>query len=471
MHLALTLALCLAQDPAVTDDPIEVHAHTNALIGETSPYLLQHAHNPVDWMPWGPEALELAKSTDRPIFLSIGYSACHWCHVMEKESFEDERIAALMNEHFVCIKVDREERPDLDELYMGAVQAMTGSGGWPMSVFLTPALEPFYGGTYFPPTARFGRPGFDDVLTTMNRYWNEERDTLLGQATKLVEHLELAARGEGTATLAPDILERSLADLRERYDPTWGGFGAAPKFPHTADLLLTLRHWKRTGDPADLAMATTTLDRMAEGGIFDQLAGGFSRYSTDEKWLIPHFEKMLYDNGLLAGVYLEAYQATGKAAYARVVRGTLDWTLREMSTPGGGFASSLDADSEGEEGRFYVWDHEDLEAVLGEELGAMAADYFGVTEEGTFEDGKSALWRNEPAADVAKEWGVEVEELERQMESARMRLLAARELRERPGKDDKVLASWNVVRRTTCWSTCARRTDACSRPRAVDAPT
>ena len=429
------------QAPHTAQD--ETPAHTNALIHETSPYLLQHAHNPVDWFPWGPEALALSKELDKPIFLSIGYSACHWCHVMEEESFEDERVAALMNEYFVCIKVDREERPDLDEVYMAAVQAMTGAGGWPMSVFLTPDLHPYFGGTYFPPTARFNRPGFDQVLETMHRYWVDDRDKVLDQGKLLVEHLAKLAGPPGIGELSEDILDRALAEARQRFDPVWGGFGGAPKFPHTADIKLLLRQWERTGDPTVLQMVTLTLDRMAEGGIFDQLGGGFARYSTDDEWLIPHFEKMMYDNGLLVPLYVEAYQATGEPRYARVARETCDWILREMVTPEGGIASSLDADSEGEEGRFYAWDRADLAQVLGSEVGSWAADWYGVTEEGNFEHGKSALWRHTPAEEVAAEFGIEVSKLEAAMATARQELFDSRETRVHPGKDDKVLVAWN----------------------------
>ena len=428
----------------MTQDPPEgPFAHTNALIHETSPYLLQHAHNPVDWHPWSPEALALAKELDKPIFLSIGYSACHWCHVMEQESFENERVATLMNKYFVCIKVDREERPDLDEVYMSAVQAMTGSGGWPMSVFLTPDLHPYYGGTYFPPTARFNRPGFDQVLETMHGYWVNDREKVLDQGKQLAEHLGKLAGPPGTGELRKDLLDRALAEARQRFDPIWGGFGGAPKFPHTADIGLLLRQWKRTGDPTVLQMVTVTLDRMSEGGIFDQLGGGFARYSTDDEWLIPHFEKMMYDNGLLVPLYVETFQATGEARYARVARETCDWILREMVTPEGGIASSLDADSEGEEGRFYAWDRDDLAQVLGSEVGSWAADWYGVTEEGNFERGKSALWRPKPASEVAAEFDIEQPKLEAAMALARQQLFEAREARVHPGKDDKVLAAWN----------------------------
>ena len=437
LPLLLSLALALPQEAPVPE------RHTNHLVDETSPYLLAHAHNPVDWYPWGPEALALAKELDKPIFLSIGYSACHWCHVMEEESFEDERIAGIMNEKFVCIKVDREERPDLDEIYMSAVQAMTGSGGWPMSVFLTPALEPYYGGTYFPPTASYGRVAFDTVLESMSDNWINNREAVLDQGSKLANYMRELAGAPGESTISKTVLDSSLIWMQGSFDPVWGGFGQAPKFPHSMDLRLGLRHWKRTGDRAVLKMITSTLDRMAEGGIYDQIGGGFARYSTDLKWLIPHFEKMLYDNALLVPVYLDAYLITGEQRYARVARETCDWVLREMSTDAGGFASSLDADSEGEEGLFYVWDEAELQAALGAEKGTWAAAWFGVTAEGNFEGGKSALWRHETPADVADGLGVEQAALEAAMGLSRGLLYEAREARIHPARDDKVLAAWN----------------------------
>ena len=415
----------------------------NRLAQETSPYLLQHAHNPVDWYPWGAEALARARAEQMPIFLSIGYSACHWCHVMERESFEDERIARLMNEHFVNVKVDREERPDLDEIYMKAVMALSGSGGWPMSVFLTPEREPFFGGTYFPPIGAHGRPGFADVLASIARMWRDMPETIAEQGARLTEQIVREGRVDARGELGPGVLDASLAALAQTFDPIWGGFGGAPKFPHATDLRLSLRHWRRTGRHDALEMATLTLDRMAQGGIHDQLGGGFARYSTDERWLIPHFEKMLYDNALLVPAYLEACLATGAERHARVARGCCEWALREMRTPGGGFASSQDADSEGQEGRFFVWTPREMRAVLGDELGARAAEWYGVSDAGNFEGGTSVLWRPEAAEDVARRLGLGPQELERSMEEARRLLFAAREERVRPGTDDKVLAAWN----------------------------
>ena len=417
--------------------------HTNRLANEKSPYLLQHAHNPVDWYPWGPEAFEKARREDKPIFLSVGYSTCHWCHVMERESFENEPIARLMNEGFVNVKVDREERPDIDEIYMKAVQAMTGSGGWPMSVFLTPDLEPFFGGTYFPPQGQHGRPGFAELLTALSRAWREDRASLVKRGALLAQHIADEGRIETASDLDPAVLDLSLSALQQSFDPRWGGFGGAPKFPHALDLRLCLRHWKRTGDASALKVATFTLDRMSAGGIHDQLGGGFHRYSTDEEWLIPHFEKMLYDNALLVPAYLEAFLATREPRYAHVARECCEWVLREMVTATGGFASSQDADSEGQEGKYFAWTPQQLAQVLGAKHGAWAAAWFGVTEAGNFEHGASALWRHDAPQTVARGLGVPLAELDSAMADARTKLFAARATRVRPATDDKVLAAWN----------------------------
>jgi uncharacterized protein len=408
----------------------------NRLANETSPYLLQHAHNPVDWYPWGPEALERARAEDRPIFLSIGYAACHWCHVMERESFENEAIASLMNEHFVSIKVDREERPDLDDVYMAAVQAMTGSGGWPMSVFLTPDLRPFFGGTYFPPDDRHGMSGFPRVLTAVAEAYRTRRDEVERQAGALSSHLQAQlAVPAGMADPERRQLDAAVARIATTFDATRGGFGGAPKFPAPMTLEFLLRAWRRSGDPETLAMVTRTLDAMADGGINDQLGGGFARYSTDAHWLVPHFEKMLYDNALLAHAYLEGYRATGDDRYARVARATLDFMLAELRTDEGGLASALDADSEGVEGRFYVWSYDELMAVLtdaglddGERR--LLADDWGVTEPGNWE-GTNVLHRAGGEAPAPL------------VERARAAVLAARAHRVRPARDDKQIASWN----------------------------
>ena len=415
----------------------------NRLSQETSPYLLQHARNPVDWYPWGPEALARARAEQKPIFLSVGYSACHWCHVMERESFENEAVARLMNEHFVNIKVDREERPDLDEIYMRAVQSLTGQGGWPMSVFLTPELEPFYGGTYFPPHGAWGRPGFSDLLLGLAQAWKEDRKRVVEQGRRLSERIAAEGRFDARGELDAGVLDLSLAAQQQSFDPLWGGFGDAPKFPHAMDLRLLLRHATRTGQAAPRDMVTLSLDRMARGGIYDQLGGGFHRYSTDREWLVPHFEKMLYDNALLVPAYLEAYQLTREERFATTAREVCEWMLREMRTPEGGFASSQDADSEGEEGRFFCWTPDELRAELGAQLGERAARWFGVRDGGNFEHGMSVLSRPDPAERIAADLGIPLPELLESMRGARVRLLAARGRRVAPATDDKVLAAWN----------------------------
>jgi uncharacterized protein YyaL (SSP411 family) len=417
--------------------------HTNRLIHETSPYLLQHAHNPVDWYPWGEEAFARARAEDKPILLSIGYSACHWCHVMAHESFEDEEIAALMNRHFVCVKVDREERPDVDSLYMNAVQAMTGHGGWPLTVFLTPDGAPFYGGTYFPPTDRLGMPGFPRVLLAVAEAYHSRRADVLKSAEQLRDLLRAdPLRRAGREALAPALLEQAFHALAQSFDPEHGGFGAAPKFPQPMNLEFLLRMWRRTGWEQALRMAERTLQKMARGGIYDQLGGGFHRYSTDRLWLVPHFEKMLYDNALLARLYLHAYQATGNPFYRRICEETLDYVRREMTAPEGGFYSAQDADSEGEEGKFFLWTTEEITALLGEEDGRLLCAYYGVSPQGNFE-GRNILHVPQEEDVVAHRMGVAPERLRPALARGRRALFEAREARVHPARDDKVITAWN----------------------------
>lgn len=415
----------------------------NRLAQETSPYLKQHALNPVDWYPWGPEALAAARQLDRPIFLSIGYSACHWCHVMEHESFENEAIAALMNAHFICIKVDREERPDLDQIYMNAVQLMTRRGGWPMSVFLTPGLKPFYGGTYWPPESRMGMPGFREILAKVHEAWVTKRGELDHSAEELTAAVrEIAASAGDRAALNDGLLNRAMQRLAGIADRRYGGFGGAPKFPHSMDLRLLLRCWKRFGEDDALDVARLTLDKMAAGGIYDHLGGGFHRYSTDERWLAPHFEKMLYDNALLVPAYLEAFQATGDPDYARVVRETLDYVLREMTQPEGGFYSTQDADSEGEEGKFFVWSEGEIESLLGADDARIFNYCYDVSADGNWEE-HNILNRPKTDTQAARVLGIDEAELPAVLARCRDKLFGVRETRIHPGRDDKVLVSWN----------------------------
>jgi uncharacterized protein YyaL (SSP411 family) len=425
------------------------HQHTNRLIDQTSPYLLQHAHNPVDWYPWGPEALAKARAEDKAILLSIGYAACHWCHVMEHESFEDEGTARLMNQHFVSIKVDREERPDLDNIYMTAVQAMTGGGGWPMTVFLTPDGVPFYGGTYFPPTDRHQMPAFKRVLQSIADAYANRRDELLDAGNKLLDHMREAASARlAQGQLNPATLDHAFAALQSQFDPEHGGFGQAPKFPQPMTLEFLLRYAQRTASQPGMAMLEQTLRAMAEGGMYDQLGGGFHRYSVDEQWLVPHFEKMLYDNALLARVYVETYQATGDPFYRRVAEQTLDYLVREMRHPAGGFYSTQDADSlptpdahAKEEGAFFVWTPAELREVLGGDA-LIFAQVFDVTERGNFE-GKSILHVTRQPAEVARVTGLPAERIAAAVERGRKPLFDARARRPRPDLDDKVVVAWN----------------------------
>jgi uncharacterized protein YyaL (SSP411 family) len=416
---------------------------TNRLVHESSPYLRQHAQNPVDWYPWGPEALARARELDRPIFLSVGYSACHWCHVMEHESFESPEIAQILNEHFISIKVDREERPDLDQIYMTAVQLLTGQGGWPMSVFLTPDLKPFFGGTYFPPDDRYGRPGFKRLLMALIDAWQNRRPDLLESAGQITQHLQAASAVKPSAgELRPELMRQAVANLRRVFDPRHGGFGSAPKFPHAMEMRLLLRAWKRLGDDDALHMARLTLDKMALGGMYDHLGGGFHRYSTDAEWLVPHFEKMLYDNALLSAAYLEAYQATGEPFYREVVEETLAYVLREMTSPEGPFYSTQDADSEGVEGKFYVWSLAEIETILGKETAQLFNDVYGVSADGNWE-GHNILNRTRSLAQEAKLLRVSEAELRQKLAAARQKLLEVRNRRIWPGRDEKILTAWN----------------------------
>ena len=433
------------------------NTRTNRLADETSPYLLQHAHNPVDWYPWEEEALARAREEDKPIFLSIGYAACHWCHVMEHESFENEEIAVILNRGFVCIKVDREERPDLDEIYMTAVVAMTGQGGWPMTVFLAPDLKPFMGGTYFPPEDRWGRIGFRRLIDRISGLWSEEegRRKLLQNSEAL--HNIVAERSSGTepvevtGKLDGELIVNAVKELRGSFDERWGGFGPPPKFPPSGAISALLRYHVRSGLREPLEMAVSTLDRMCEGGLYDHLAGGFHRYSTDEMWLVPHFEKMLYDNAQLASVYLEAYQVTSDPRYARVAREIFGYEMTYMTDPAGGLYSTEDADSEGGEGLFYLWTREELEDILGRDDSRMFAAFYGIEEDENFSSpepyhkGLNILHLGAGLTELAKEFGLDEVELGKRLAAMRGKLLTRRDLRKRPGLDDKIITSWNAL--------------------------
>lgn len=415
----------------------------NRLARETSPYLIQHARNPVEWHPWGDEAFAEARAGDKPVFLSVGYSACHWCHVMERESFENEEIAAYLNQHFVSVKVDREERPDIDQIYMAAVQALSGHGGWPMSVFLTPTGHPFFGGTYYPPTDQRGMPGFMRILQAIHKAWSERRDEVVPSATQLTEHLSgLSKLPQGSGQIERSLIGRAADRLRRAFDPEHGGFGNAPKFPHAMDLRLLLRSYAAGGNPADLHAAVHSLDRMAKGGIYDHLGGGFARYSTDERWHVPHFEKMLYDNALLIASYSEAHQITGRDDFAQVIRETIGYVLSRMKLENGGFAAAEDADSEGVEGKYYVWSLGEILEILGPERGQTFASYYNATAPGNWE-GTNILFRTASVEEAAPSFGLGPDALRRQLAEDRERLLEVRERRVHPGKDTKVLTSWN----------------------------
>ncbi len=424
--------------------------YTNRLILESSPYLLQHAHNPVNWYPWGDEAFEAARRLGRPVLLSVGYSTCHWCHVMERESFEDVEIASFINANYIAIKVDREERPDIDRVYMEAVQLISGRGGWPMTVVLTPDRRPFFGGTYFP--ARDGdrgaRVGFLTILGRLATHYREHPDDITARASSLSARMAEDSSPQALAEIpSAEAIRRTVAALARGFDPRYGGFGRAPKFPRPVTLELLLRYHRRSGDDEALSMVRTTLEQMAHGGINDQIGGGFHRYSTDERWLVPHFEKMLYDNAQLALIYLDAFQATGESGFAEVARRTLDYAMREMSDDGGGFHSATDADSPApsgheEEGLFFTWTPAELREALGAERARLVESYYGVTEQGNFE-GRSILSIVRPLKDVAEELAMTPQQAAGELEAARQALYDVRSKRRPPGKDDKVLAAWN----------------------------
>ena len=425
----------------------------NKLAGETSPYLQQHAHNPVHWYPWGEEALQKALQEDKPILVSIGYAACHWCHVMERESFEDEATARIMNEHFINIKIDREERPDLDHIYMDAVQAMTGAGGWPLNVFLTPDKRPFYGGTYFPPVKAYNRPSWKDVLLALAQAFKERRSDIEEQAGNLTGHLSQSNQfGTQSASIVniprEELFSREQCDtifrnIMAQADKTWGGFGRAPKFPGTFTIQYLLRYHHSFDAQEALQQALLSLDKMLQGGIYDQLGGGFARYSTDDQWLAPHFEKMLYDNALLVDTLCEAWQLTRNPVYAQTITDTLAFVEREMTDAQGGFYAALDADSEGEEGKFYTWSKAEVDAVLREKA-PLFCEYYDVTEPGNWE-GKNILWVQRPLSAFAAEKGLDAGALQQQLRESRQLLLAARATRVRPGLDDKVILGWNAL--------------------------
>jgi uncharacterized protein YyaL (SSP411 family) len=425
--------------------------YTNALANEKSPYLLQHAHNPVNWMPWGDEAFKKAASEDKPIFLSIGYSTCHWCHVMEHESFENEEIAQMMNDTFVCVKVDREERPDIDHVYMAVTQMMTGHGGWPMTVVMTPDKKPFFTGTYFPPRARFGRSGMIELIPKIAQVWKTQRKEIAESAAEITSHLQETMDGVGTgAALGEEVLKTAFEQLSKSFDAERGGFGQKPKFPTPHVFLFLLRYWKRSGDVTAIAMVEKTLQEMRRGGIFDHLSFGFHRYSTDRNWLLPHFEKMLYDQAMLALAYLELYQATHNEDYAQVAREIFTYVLRDMTSPDGGFYSAEDADSEGEEGKFYVWTEAELREVLGDSDSEFVKEVFATQPDGNFTEeatghktGANILHLAETLEANAIKLNVSEDFLKTKIEELREKLFLKRKERIHPYKDDKILTDWN----------------------------
>ncbi|UCE84247.1 MAG: thioredoxin domain-containing protein [Deltaproteobacteria bacterium] len=424
-------------------DPADKKPKKNQLSNEKSHYLLQHAENPVDWFPWGDEAFAKAKMEDKPIFLSIGYSTCHWCHVMAHESFEDDEVGRILNQSFVAIKVDREERPDVDMVYMAVCQAITLKGGWPLSIFMTPEGKPFYAGTYFPKRSRMGMPGFVDIINHIATAWANDRSPLMDASEKITKAIQPRPEKGSMAELGLDTLEKGYNQLARSFDQKWGGFSTAPKFPTPHNLTFLLRWHKRTGEGNALHMVEKTLDAMRNGGIFDHIGYGFSRYSVDERWLVPHFEKMLYDQALLTLAYTEAYQATGVARHGRVAAEILTYVLRDMTAPEGGFYTAEDADSEGKEGLFYVWTPAEIKEKLGKDLGELFCRFYDIGPNGNFEDGRSILHTRIPLEKFAAAEKMDVAELEKVLEQGREILFQEREKRIHPLKDDKVLTSWN----------------------------
>ena len=448
-----------------------MHPFTNKLIEETSPYLLQHAHNPVNWFPWGEEALNMAKNEDKPILVSIGYSACHWCHVMEKESFEDEETAAIMNEHFVNIKIDREERPDLDHIYMDAVQAMTGSGGWPLNVFLTPSGKPFYGGTYFPPQKAFNRASWKEVLSGVKEAFNQRRNEIDAQAENLTEHLTQAnsfgiSSPAGLDFFTKEQITETFTNIMKNADRIWGGFGRAPKFPQSFVIQYLLRFHYVSESQEALQQALRSIDKMIDGGIYDQVGGGFARYSTDTEWLVPHFEKMLYDNALLISVISEAFQLTGNKRYKQVIEETIEFIQRELMHPEGGFYAALDADSEGEEGKFYVWKYEEVRDLLKDD-GIIFSDFFDIKPGGNWE-GENILWRKKEEKIFCSEKNISEEKLQKIIHKGKKLLLEKRNERVRPQTDDKIILGWNALMSTALSKAFAATGNETFRQLAID---
>jgi len=431
-------------------EPNKVERRPNRLISEKSPYLLQHAFNPVDWHPWGPEAFEKAGKENKPIFLSIGYSTCHWCHVMEQESFEDPEIAKLMNEALVCIKVDREERPDIDSIYMTVCQMMTGSGGWPLTIIMTPDKKPFFAATYLPKQSRFGRIGMLELIPRIQELWQLRQDKVIGSAEQIAQHLKQIPSDSQGEQLEKSTLEMAFQQLSEVFDEQYGGFGKAPKFPTPHNLTFLLRYWRRTGDKRALGMVEKSLQAMRQGGFYDHIGFGFHRYSTDSQWLVPHFEKMLYDQALLAIAYTEAYQATEKQEYRKTVQEIFNYILRDMIAPEGGFYSAEDADSEGEEGKFYLWTEEEIRQILPQEEADLIVRVFNIEEEGNFAEeasgrrtGRNILHFRKSLPEIVNDLQIPQEALKKHLEEARQKLFAARQRRVHPHKDDKILTDWN----------------------------